>query len=679
MIADEQAPYMQQTFKRLHQESGRKGKPARLFGAISSKGVRNGQAPIVFVTTGIFTAKALAGEFNAELDRVVIDEAHETIAQNPDVELGVALARQAGVTVDYMSATVDTESIPELLGIERPNIIQADKQRYPIYVNNVGRSMADSIVGIVKDLLVDQRRNSPLLPPSGDPLRERLLADLYGGPPRGHGLLIAINTISGARSDTVTIRKLLAKANLQFKGKPIDVLELSGEVNKTPRLQAEFDRRRDQADRECRPYVVIATSVVEMGVTIPTLDFVVTMDSGFANVVVGDRSVVELVPLPFNSLKQRLGRVGRRRAGLGLITTEVGAPYTSLTAAELNGGELEYEPVRTPLATGPLTQLAYYTLKQGWRSPAGLEKGIKELRLPSRAALLAPSRLQELEREREYLAAIGAADKNGLTSAGRAVEPWLGDGFLPYAMQLQAEFTRRNANPVAVLFWLVALAASDTTLSALSQPRVRLEQMVGLEFPGGIEASALNPSNELVALFGLVCSLGRNLGPYIDETAAPVRALHHAALSYLEAQCEALGLDPVKTRRLLDNVAAKLRRFGRINADESMRLRSVLGTDRPDRFGDVQWPLLDDVLIEDLLKRVAALPGRPVLRLDSEARRDETTALFWSLDGQRLAEASSAVPARLAGRTFSARLSLRREATRDGLWLDALHHAEVGR
>ena len=672
LIADEQAPYMSTAFSRQLRRAGVKGQPPALFGAISSKRPYKPEAPIRFVTTGIFTGRALAGEFEPGLDRIIIDEAHETIAQNPDVELAIAICRQAGVTVDYMSATVDISSIPCTLGIDEANVIKADKQRHPIYINNLGQTMDEAIVDVVRDLLIRQDRNSPLLPPSGHPLRDEVLRDIYDGPPRGHGLLVAINSKSGPTSDAVRVRKLLEAADLKANGRALDILLLTAEVNKIEKLKAAFDDRREQIDAACRPYVVIATSVIEMGVTIATLDFVVTMDSGYTNVLAGDRTVPATVPLPFNSLKQRLGRVGRRRAGVGLITKDVGARYTEYPPERLNGGDLEYEPVRTPLAKGPLQQLAYFTYQKGWRTDAELKRGLEGLVLPSRRELAEPARQAVLAQEREYLKRLGVVDRKGIMSAlGTSVRAWVGDGHLPYAIRLQQALQRKKVDRIEVLFWTVALAVSDTTLSSLMQRSVRLDGMVGAPAAGLLAAESLHRSNELAALFQIVAELAARFGPYLNEDSSPLRALHAAAHHSLERQCEVLGMNPAAVTRLLNDVGSKANRIAKVNPDQRAAIRSAFGSERPKHVGEVEWPGVGTTDLARLDRWVAALPGRPALALEEESR-NARSAYFWRLGARRIAEAGAAVPAHSGTRTFTGRLQMNHEA-KNGFWIELAH------
>jgi HrpA-like RNA helicase len=436
LIAEDQARYMDASLRRLLREAG-DGKPPPIFGSITGKGLFNPSAPIKFVTTGVFTAKALAGDFSARTDRIVIDEAHETIAQNADVELGIAVARGQGVHVDFMSATVEVASISRLLHIDPHNVIVAPNKRYPIFAVNAKRSLASCLVDVVEQLLVRKDPFSPYLPPPGHADREQVLRDVFGGPARSHALLVALNSITGPRSDLAVARRLLSDAGLEVDGSAIDVLELSSKQTGSEREMARFNAKRGEIEALKRPYVVLATSVIEMGVTLPALDFVVTMDSGFQAVVVGDRTVPELVPLPFNSLKQRLGRVGRKRAGVGIITREVGAPYSELDFEELNSESIEYEPIRTPLATSRLDSLALYTLKQRWRTPEEVASGIVKLGLASERELLTAERLQDLVVERRVLRALGAEGLNGLSSLGESAEKWIGVGWLPIAFSLE--------------------------------------------------------------------------------------------------------------------------------------------------------------------------------------------------------------------------------------------------
>jgi len=74
-------------------------------------------APIKFVTTGIFAIAARFGWLDPARDCVLIDEAHVTIESAEGVELAIAICRQKGIPVHYMSATVDTTNLHETLGV----------------------------------------------------------------------------------------------------------------------------------------------------------------------------------------------------------------------------------------------------------------------------------------------------------------------------------------------------------------------------------------------------------------------------------------------------------------------------------------------------------------------------------------------------------------------------------
>lgn len=683
MITDEQGPYMHATFSQTHREVGLRGRPASFFGSVSSSKTERPDAPIVFLTTGVFSLKARGGDFRPGLDRIIIDEAHETVAQNPDVELGIAICREAGVVIDYMSATVDTASIPTLLGIDVGNVIRADKKRHPIYIANVGRTMADSIADIVRELLVEQRRDSLLLPGADDPLRQRIIADVYGGEPRAHGLLVAINSVSGGRSDAKTVQRKLREANLEMDGQPLDVIELSAKQTRNLREMARFNERRQEIEETARPYVVVATSVIEMGVTIPTLDFVVTMDSGFANVVVGDRTLPEVVPLPLNSLKQRLGRVGRRRAGVGLITKEVGAPYTAFPPDQLNSDDLDYEPVKTPLASASLLQLAYFTYERGWATPEEVGEGLARLQLPSRRHVISVRRLTELVEERRYLQRLGIVTADGqLSAVGDSVRAWIGDGHLPYAVRLQRALrSPPPVNRIEVLFWAVALAASDVTLSSLLQRRVSLDQMRDAPSPSGLGAGELSNTNELVGLFQLACALGATYGPYLREESSPLYSLHVAAQSALRQHAEGLGMDASRVEAFLSEIEKKIIRVARANRAYPDAVKAVFGTEQPKHLGDLEWPTCDARTASRLGGMVGELPGRPQLTLEREERKGGSEIVFfWRLAGRRVAPAGGGTPqlsSEQAERTrFTGRLQLRREPY-DALWLDVAHFAQV--
>ncbi|WP_460530427.1 helicase-related protein [Humibacter ginsengiterrae] len=661
LIAEDQARYMEATLQRILRELGHRSSPP-IFGYVTSSGAPNRSAPIKFVTTGVFTIKALSGDFDPDSDRIVIDEAHETIAQNPDVELAVAVARRNGVHIDYMSATVDTRSIPRLLHIEPDNVIVATKKRFPIFASNAGRPMMDCLAEIIDDLLVKQNHDSRFLPPKGYPGREQILADIFEGPERSHALLVALNTVSSKISDFARVQQLLANISPAKDGEPIAILELSGKQTGSEVAMALFDRRRTEIEDAKRPYIVLATSVIEMGVTIPALDFVVTMDSGFQSIAVGDRSIPEIMPLPFNSLKQRLGRVGRRRAGVGIITREVGAPYTDFDIETLNSESIEYEPVKTPLATSQLGALALHSLKEGWSTPAQIAAGLRDLQLPSEDSLLTVSRLKNLVEERRVLISLGATDGHGLSALGEAAASWISAGWLPYAFELERAW--RSGAPVdEVSLWLVSLALSDLDLGRFLINNASFEEFNSRNAPSSAGISFIDNLHAPLGRYDLVRAFFNVYAGHLVGDRA-LRSMRDLSEKTFSRDCVELELSDSSIRNAMEAVADLRAQFAKRHRRDRRSVSELLGP----------LPMLSGETRRRAIRTAHETPGQVVVRVGS-VPNGHPEARAWVLqDGRPCAGAGLAVPNVDSGRTFTARLRLRREADRDGFWLDVVDH-----
>lgn len=455
-IAIEQMEYMNHLWDEYRVKQSRSHKKtAPLFGCVTSaSGAVNRDAPVQFVTTGIFEILSREGKLDPINDRVIIDEAHVTVEQNPGVELGIALCRRSGVTVDYMSATVDVTGLEEALGVKK--VIRADQVRNIIWKSNLLKPVVESIVDLVDGTLVSPKRGSVYFPDSSYRHASKVIDSAFE-PGRSHGMLIVVNSFNGNLSDTQKLTKKLRHGHPK-----VPVLHLAGDVIRDPKRQAEFKRRLAAIESRNENYVIIATSVVEMGITFPTLDYVVTMDAGYDQETIGDVSFPVVAPLGVNSLLQRIGRVGRRRPGIAYISNDVGADYASLEDDKLNANALTYEPIRYPLRSAPLMSLAYYAVQ---REPGDLDAWLTDLKLPSKIQEDS-DRMEFFHEQFEKLEQLGITVGGVLTELGRRMEQWIGRADIAYATHMQQRLSE-GVSREEMLFWIVATALSNTSVGSL--------------------------------------------------------------------------------------------------------------------------------------------------------------------------------------------------------------------
>lgn len=483
-IAEDQERFMNSLFATFIKSRNNDKDPKKpvLFGCKTSNRDSNYFAPIKFVTTGIFAIAARLNWINPELDSVIIDEAHVTIESDEGVELGIAICRQKGIPVHYMSATVDTENLMETLEVS--NVIKADKQRFPIWMHNTHTSLENCVVDLVEQTLVSPNVQSEYFPSGRDTTSQSIRnAVLEEG--RAKGLLVVVNSFAGENSDAKKIADLLRKA---WYGGQIEVLLLASAVIRNVAEKQKFDRLMERIEQEKLKYVIIATSVVEMGITFPTLDFIVTMDSGYENITIGDTILSEMVPLGVNSLKQRIGRVGRKRPGIGYITTEVEAYYSELEDDELNGDGLIYEPIKLPMTKGTLATLAFYSFVQQW---SDIYEELCNLKLPS-AIQFSQERMTRLQHERNRLIEVGIAVDNELTPEGKYCERWLGQVDMSYAIKIQQSLTSGIKRDI--VFFLVVASLSEFCLSNFYE---REEEPVPVRLTDGPPDDDIN-DNEVI-------------------------------------------------------------------------------------------------------------------------------------------------------------------------------------
>lgn len=573
-IAVEQAEYMNHLWNEYRMKRSRSHKlTAPLFGCVTSASGRiNPEAPVQFVTTGIFELLSNEGKLDPVSDRVIIDEAHVTVEQNAGVEVGIALGRKAGVTIDYMSATVDVTGLEASIGVSK--IIRADKARNIIWKSNLLQPIDKIIIPLVKDTLVSPNVGGQFFPKSDFRDVAKVTASVleHG---RSHGMLVVVNSFNGDASDT---RKLTNKLNKHIP--EIPVLHLAGDVVRDPRKQQTFKTRLAEIESLHQNYVIISTSVVEMGITFPTLDYVVTMDSGYDQETVGDVTFPVVAPLGVNSLLQRIGRVGRRRPGIAYISNEVDAEYASLEDVHLNGRALAYEPIRYPLTSAPLMSLAYQALNQ---SEGSAEKWLRELGLPSR--------IHENEERMEYfreqitrLHDLGLAEDNRLTDLGVFMRQWIGRADISYVTQLQRRFME-GASYEELLFWVVSTALSSTPLSTLRASHGYFVDPNGKHTEVANRINLWSDSiNEDMALFQAIVGISQVAPRYFWDS----RDSSELGILTLSKWCNWSGLDGRKFLKTAKAVRDIFDLFEKING-ESESYKTVFGKRFSKRLATVDW------------------------------------------------------------------------------------------
>lgn len=360
--------------------------------------------------------------------------------------------------VDYMSTTVDTTTLADDLCIT--NIIRADKQRFVVWRHNLCAPMADVLPKVIEATLVNPDPKSEYFPKIGQYRYAEDVLDAVLAPGRSHGMMVIVNSFAGNNSD---VANLSAMVKSKFPNLP--VLELASEVVRDAKREQAFKQKLQALEVAKQNYVIFATSVVEMGITFGTIDFVATMDSGYQNETIGDVTFPVEAPLGVNSLLQRFGRTGRKRPGIAYNSCEVDADYSGFDDVEFNNPNvLKYEPLHYPMTSAPLMALAYYACGQEWEY---LEDWVADLQLPSRIEDDA-ERMQHLTSQIDILEELGMVEDTHLTDFGVRMKRWVGQADLAYATQLQCRFEDGCELP-ELMFWVVATALSNVPLVTLRE------------------------------------------------------------------------------------------------------------------------------------------------------------------------------------------------------------------
>ncbi len=357
-IAEEQVKFLNDImFKKyceLHNYNG-----GNLFGCKTAKGSINNDAPIQFLTTGVFEAMATNSSFLPLVHTILIDEAHKTLETSTNFEIALTNAKYKGVRIDYMSATVNTDGLQKRLGFDK--FIIADNIRHPIYKKNTKKNMVSSIVDVVDKCLINFDIQSEYIPQDlfMDRDFKNELINSWRTTPRPSAMLAIVNS----KKEIAEITRII---NDNFPGFP--VLQFSSAIKKDNQQFEKFQNTIINCTKQLQNYLIVSTNVVEMGVTFDNLDWVITKDQEYTNT----EASLELTPLRVNALYQRLGRVGRKGVGIGLITNDGGSYYSSLDDVELN--TLTCESINFPLENASLQTIAINSFHLKWSNEQFIEE-----------------------------------------------------------------------------------------------------------------------------------------------------------------------------------------------------------------------------------------------------------------------------------------------------------------
>jgi|GEM_PF-3460019 len=400
------------------------------FGHITGSGKFNPRAPIVFITTGVFELIARSDDYDPALTRFVIDEAHRILAQQEGVEIAVAVARGRGTCIDFMSATVDTATLAADLSV---SVIEATEERFPVIKATKMQPLDACIADLAFDCLLNPQA-APIPKPTEftrdadrrrcERLRLHLLSlQSYVDPidgqtypgllERPQGMLVIVNSHRGERADTRRIAELL-RSRFSTSGQFVEVLRLASAVERDVDQRRSFEQRIASIESARGRYVIVATSVVEMGLTFPSLDFIVTMDTELETALAYGGEVIRERPLGVNAFLQRIGRVGRKRPGIAFVSREAtrtgGNPDWSSWSADRLARELQVEPIRYALSRSDMRELAFFAYEHDVRGGIRFAADfLADYRLPSKPQN-SPELLGRLVAERNAIRGAGLSN-----------------------------------------------------------------------------------------------------------------------------------------------------------------------------------------------------------------------------------------------------------------------------
>jgi len=441
-ICTREMEHMNKSYHQFMEERGENNPHAHNpFGAITGPtGRLNGEAPVLFITTGVFERIARDPNLKIERVRFVIDEAHRTLRESDGVEIAVAIAKKKGAIVDFMSATVDTTTLEKDLGVQ---IIRATEQRFPILLKSTKAPMERCIGDLAVRCLLQPQRSVIPEPESFSREEDRrraqrvrlhlLTKTRFTDPDNGlsynginerpQGMLVIVNSHQGEYSDTRRIAERVREAFSKERAQ-VEILRLASAVIRDPEQEESFRRRVEGIERQNGRYVIVATNVVEMGVTFPSLDYVVTMDTELETVEQYGGDIIREMPLSINGLFQRIGRVGRSRPGMAFITREdidsgEHATYSLWDEDQLATG-LRLKLIEYAIQRGKVRELAFFLLESSVsRGTEAAKTFLSALPLPS-APHQKPTILHLLEAERRLIETVGLSyDGASLNALGR--------------------------------------------------------------------------------------------------------------------------------------------------------------------------------------------------------------------------------------------------------------------
>ena len=380
--------------------------PPYLFGYKTGNGSIFNNAPIQFITTGVFEAMSYNKSFDPIWNHIIIDEAHKTLETSESFELALSLAKYNKIGISYMSATVHTEGLAKNLSLDEKNVIMANKVRFQIWKHNTQDLIKNSLVNIIQNTLFSPDFQSEYFPQSNSDFAYITKKITFDWEDRSSVLLAIVNN----QSEIDGLANLIQS---RFEGK-IQVLKFTSKVKKNHILSKKFYQSCEELNNSHARYVILATNVVEMGVTIRNLDFLVTVDSEYKN----EDNGLNLVPLKVNALYQRIGRVGRQREGIAFITNDIGADYSTLDDNTLNQS-LKNEIIDFLMSKSSLTTLAFLSFELGFDNE-NLVDDLKKLDPPSKI-YESEERIQQFIQERNKLRKLGLINENGECSQKRPI------------------------------------------------------------------------------------------------------------------------------------------------------------------------------------------------------------------------------------------------------------------